>query len=219
MIKNEDLQRDVQDAIKWEPLLSAAEIGVIVKDGVVTLSGIVDSFAKKTETEDAARKVKGVKAVVEKIEVKFENIGRKNDNEIATDVLSAFKWSWRIPGDRIKAKVEDGWVTLDGEVTWNYQREAAYTSAFEIRGVKGVTNKIGIKSETHDDLEESSIKRALARSWSIGDQDIQVKVIGNQVELKGTVHSLYQKYEAGRIAWKAPGVFVVDNELQVDFNE
>ena len=213
MRKNEDLQKDVQDAIRWEPLLNAAEIGVIVKDGIVTLTGIVDSFAKKSEAENAAKHVVGVKAVVEKIEIKIKNAGIKNDNEIATDVVHAFKWNWEIPSDKIRVKVEQEWVTLEGEVQWNYQKEAAKKSVNNIIGVKGVTNSITIKSETEDLIEQKDIERALRRNWSINDKDIKVTVLGNKVTLGGTVDSLYQKDEAGKIAWNAPGVLVVNNEI------
>jgi len=218
MKKNEDLQKDVLDAIKWEPLLNAAEIGVTVSDGVITLTGIVDSYAKKTEAENAAKNVAGVKAVVEKIEIRFANDWKKNDNEIASDVLSAFKWNWEIPGDKAKVKVEDGWVTLDGEFSWNYQREAANRAVKNLAGVAGVSNNITIKSEVHDAIEKRGIERAFVRNWSMCDQDIDVDVTGNRVRLSGIVESLYQKEEAGRIAWGAPGVWAVDNDLVIDYN-
>lgn len=218
MKNNEALQKDVQDAIKWEPLLNAAEIGVIAKDGVITLTGIVDSYAKKLEAEDAAKNVAGVKAVVEKIEIKFGSAGRKNDNEIANEVLNALRWNWEIPSDRVKIKVEEGWITLEGELEWNYQKEAVQKSANNLVGVRGVTNSIKIKSETSDEIEQKDIERALARNWAIDDHNIQVKVSGNRVTLNGTVDSLYQKDEAGRIAWNAPGVSTLDNELVIAYN-
>ena len=218
MKKNEDLQKDVQDAIKWEPLLNAAEIGVIAHDGIVTLTGVVDSYAKKSEAEEAAKSVAGVKAVVEKIEIRFGNSWNKNDTEIATEVLNALKWNWEVPGEKVKVKVEDGWVTLEGELHWNYQREAANKTVKNVIGVKGVSNNITIKSETHDAIEKRGIERAFVRNWSMCDQDIDVKVTGNRVMLNGTVDSLYQKEEAGRIAWSAPGVWAVDNELVIEYN-
>ena len=125
MKTNEVLQKDVQDAIKWEPLLNAAEIGVIVKDGLVTLTGTVDTYAKKSEAEEATKKVAGVKAVVEEIKVITCNCEKKSDTEIANEVMYALKWNWEIPKDKIQVKVENGWVTLNGELDWNYQKEAA----------------------------------------------------------------------------------------------
>src|SRR5271157_4864800 len=120
MKNNADLQKDVQDAIKWQPLLNAAEIGVTAKDGVVSLTGVVDSYAKKTEAEEAAKNVAGVTAVVEKIEVKYPGSFKKTNAEIATEVVNALKTRWDLPADKIKVKVEAGWVTLSGELNWNY---------------------------------------------------------------------------------------------------
>jgi len=218
MRNNEELQKDVQDAIKWEPLLQAAEIGVIVHEGIVTLTGNVDSYAKKQEAETAAKKVPGVHAVVEKITIAFESSWKKNDNDIAKEIISAFKWNWEVPSGQITATVEGGWATLDGEVSWNFQREAAKTSASKQEGVKGVTSHVKLKSETHDLLEKEEVERALARNWSLNSQEIDVTVSGNVVTLVGTVSSLYQKEEAERIAWNAPGVWAVNNELVVEFN-
>jgi osmotically-inducible protein OsmY len=216
MRNNAELQKDVQDAIKWEPLLNAAEIGVTVKDGVVTLSGTVDSYSKKSEAEDAAKNVAGVKAVVENIDIKFCcNLAKKDDDEIANEVLNAYKWNWKVPTDKVKVKVEKGWVTLEGEVHWNYVKQAAKDIVKNLLGVTGVTNNITIKSETKDQIEKNDIKNALRRNWSIGDKDIKVKVSGHNVTLTGTINSWYQKDEAGRIAWNAPGVWTVDNELVV----
>lgn len=214
---NETLQKDVQDAIKWEPLLSAAEIGVIVKDGVVTLTGSVDSYSKKLEAEDAAKNVAGVKAVVEKIEIKFGHGDKKDDNEIATEIISALKWNWQVPNDKVKVKVENGWVSLSGELSWNYQKEAAQKAINKLDGVMGVSNNINIKSESKDAIEKKLIEDALDRNWSIDNGDIDVVVSGTKVTLNGTVDSWYQKQEAGRIAWNAPGVWQVDNELVVDY--
>ncbi len=218
MKTNETLQKHVQDALKWEPLLHAAEIGVTVKDGVVTLTGTVDSYAKKLEAEDAAKRVAGVKAVVEKIVIEFGSMITHNDASIANDVLGAFKMSWNVPNDGITVKVEQGWVTLGGEVRWNYQKEAARSVIKNLVGVKGVTDDIYVKSTAHDILEKMDIEQALMRNWSIDERDIQVKVTGSRVELHGKVGSIYQRDEAGRIAWKAPGVQTVDNDLTVDYS-
>lgn len=217
MKSNSVLQSDVQNAIKWEPLLNAAEIGVIAKDGVVSLTGVVDSYAKKLEAEEAAKKVIGVKAIVEKIEVKFPNSWSKTDTEIANEVLSALKSNWSVPDDKVTVKVENGWVTLEGELTWNYQKEAAKSAVNYLAGVKGVTNNIKIKSESHDTIEQKDVEDALRRTWSIDDQNIKVKVSGTTVTLSGTVKSFYQKEEAGRTAWKTPGIWHVNNDLVVNY--
>jgi osmotically-inducible protein OsmY len=215
MKSNEDLQSDVQDAIKWQPLLKAAEIGVTAKNGVITLSGTVNSFTKKLEAENAAKSVVGVKAIIEDIDVKFPNSMVKNDEEIAGEVLSALKWNWSVPNENVQVKVEDGWITLEGNVEWNYQREAAKNSVANLIGVKGVSNNIKVKSTTTDQVEQTSIENALSRSWLVDDRNIQVKVKGNKVTLRGAVESLYQKEEAARLAWNAPGVTEVENELAI----
>ena len=217
MKTNQDLQKDVQDAIKWEPLLNAAEIGVTAKDGVITLTGTVDSYAKKLEAEDAAKNVAGVKAVAEEIVIKYGDYGKKSDTEIANEVLNAWKWNWEVPEDKIKVKVENGLVTLEGELEWNYQREASKKAIKNLSGVMGVTNNIKIKSETHDAIEKKAIECALERNSSIDELGIQVDVAGNNVTLTGTVNSFYAKDEAEQIAWNAPGVWTVDNELAIEY--
>jgi osmotically-inducible protein OsmY len=217
MKSNQELQVDVQNAIKWEPLLNAAEIGVTAKDGVVSLTGVVDSYAKKMEAEHAAKKVIGVKALVEKIEVQIPSLWTKTDEEIAKEVLIALKSNWSVPKDKVSVKVEKGWVTLDGELPWNYQKETAKNVVNYLTGVKGVINNIKIKSETHDAIEKRDVEAAIARSWSVDDWDINVSVSGTTVTLTGTVDSWYQKEEAGRIAWKTSGIWHVNNELIVDY--
>ena len=217
MKTNEELQKDVQDAIKFQPLLHAAEIGVTVKDGIVTLTGVVDGYFKKTEAENATKNVAGVKAVVENITIKYTDYV-KDDNEVAVEVLKALKASWSVPNDRVKVKVENGWVTLDGEVPWNYQREAAKSTINYLLGVKGITNNIKIKSELDDAIEQKDVEDALARHWSINSKDIKVKVSGTNVTLTGHVTSVYQKEEAGHIAWNTPGVWSVDNKLEVEYD-
>lgn len=217
MKNNQELQSDVQNAIKWEPLLNAAEIGVTAKDGVISLTGEVDSYAKKLEAENAAKKVIGVKALVENIEVKFPSSWTKTNTEIANEVLTGLNNNWSVPNDKVTVKVEDGWVTLDGELPWNYQREAAKSSVNFLTGVKGVTNNIKIKSDSHDAIEKKEVEDAIGRSWSVDDSDINVSVTGTTVTLTGTVDSWYQKEEAGHIAWKTTGIWNVKNDLIVDY--
>lgn len=218
MRTNEKLQRDVQNALKWEPLLHAAEIGVAVNSGVVTLTGMVDNYAKKSEAESAAKNVLGVTAVIEKIEVHFAHTDKKEDSDIAPQVVNALKWNWAVPSDHIKVKVEKGWVTLEGQLNWQYQKDAAKKAVKNVDGVKGVLDLMIVKSQSKDAIEQTDIEQALARNWSIDDKAVHVNVLGNNVTLNGTVHSLYQKEEAGRIAWKAPGVWDVDNQLRIEYN-
>jgi len=218
MKSNAELQQDVQGAIKWQPLLNAAEIGVTAKDGVISLTGVVDSYAKKAEAENAAANVAGVTALVEKIEVRYPSSYSKTNAEIATEVVNALKDRWDVPNDKVKVKVEAGWVTLTGELRWNIQKEAAKDAIKSLMGVTGVTNNITIKSESMEALEKTAIENALKRNWAFFDNDIEVQVSGHRATLTGTVDSLYQKNEAGSIAWNAPGVWSVDNELVVDWN-
>jgi osmotically-inducible protein OsmY len=218
MKNNAALQKDVMDAIKWEPLLNAAEIGVTAKDGIVTLTGTVDNYFKKSEAETAAKNVSGVKAVVESIVIKFpDSAAKKDDNDIAKEIIDAWKGDWLVPEEKIKVKVENGWVTLEGELEFNYQKEAAKNSIKNLAGVTGVSNHISIKSESHDQLEKGDIEKALRRNWSIDHEDIEVEVSGHKVTLTGTVDSVYQKDQAAGIAWNAPGVWNVDNELVVEY--
>ena len=215
MKSNEILQKEVQDAIKYEPLLHAAEIGVVVKDGVVTLTGTVDSFLKKVEAETAAKNVAGVKAVAENIKIHFESSFVKNDTEIANEIVNAWRWNLDVPSENLEVKVENGWVTLEGEVEWNYEKEAARKSVEKLIGVVGVSNDIALKSNYNDAVEEASIHRAFNRSWTLNDNNVHVNVDHNNVKLTGTVSSLYQKDEAARLAWNTVGVASVINELAI----
>ena len=219
MKTNRELQIDVLQAIRWEPLLNLAEIGVDANDGVITLSGIVSSYIKKSQAEDTAKKITGVRAVVEKIEVKFNNDDEKGDAEIAVEVLNALKLNSDVPFDKIQVEVEDGHVTLDGKLEWNHQKQAAQQSVSNVAGIKVLTNNIKIETDNADDIEKKDIERAIDRNWAMNNQDIQVYVSGNKVTLNGTVHSFYQKEEAERMAWNAPGVWTVNNELLIDYAE
>ncbi|AWH86385.1 ornithine aminotransferase [Flavobacterium album] len=218
MKSNEKLQKDVQDAIKWEPLLHAAEIGVIVHDGIVTLTGTVDSYAKKTEAEQAAKSVAGVKAVVDDIEVRFANGFVISDTDIAESVVLALKGNWSVPDSKIKTTVDNGWVTLEGTLHWDFQRQAARNAVRYLAGVRGVTNKLMIKSEVEDQIEQKKVEDALRRNWAIDSDKIHVRAHGTTISLSGIVSSLFQKDEAERIAYKTPGVWFVDNQLVVEYD-
>lgn len=217
-MKKQDLQRDVLDTIKWEPLLKSSEICVSESEGIITLTGTVDSYSKKVEAERAAKNVAGVKAVIGKIEVKLFNEGKTTDIEIAREILNAYRWTQQGYSDKVKIDVENGWVTLDGQLPWNFQKDSAKNIVANLNGVKGVTNNIIVKSEEKDDIEKSDIEDALERNWSLNNEQIMVKVSGSKVILLGKVKSFYQKDEAERIAWNAPGVKDVENELMIVFD-
>ena len=212
MRKNEELQNDVLHAIKWEPLLRHEIIGVLAENGVVTLSGTVDSLKKKHEVEEIAKSVVGVNAVVEKIEIILDNGSINDDNTIAVEILKVLKWNLNITNQKVK--VENGWVTIEGELLWNNQKESAKYAVASVLGVKGVTNNITIVSD-HSEIEKQDIEYALARNWAINEQGVKVNVSGNQVTLTGVVHSLYQKEQAEKISWNAQGVKSVVNELHI----
>jgi osmotically-inducible protein OsmY len=142
-----------------------------------------------------------------------------SDNEIAGEVTSAFKWNWQIPSNKVKVTVTDGWLTMEGDVQWNFQREAAIRSVNNLIGVKGVTNNITIDAETQDEIEKRKIEMALVGDWSIDDEGIQVVVAGPNVILNGTVPTLYQRMEAERLARNEPGIRTVENELVIEYDE
>lgn len=210
------LQQDVIDQLKWEPILNAAEIGVSVKNGVVTLSGVVDTYAKKIAAEDAAKKIAGVKAVAEDIEVKIVPGVSRTDTEIAEAVVNALKWHASIPDEKIMVKVEDGVVTLDGEVDWAYQRDAAKASVENLTGVRMVLNSISVKPLLTTDNVKRKISAALHRSATLHGQNVLVDIIGNKVVLRGKVRSFSEAEDAMNAAWSAPGVAEVENDLEIE---
>jgi osmotically-inducible protein OsmY len=216
MKTDQQLQQDVLDELKWEPSVREAEIAVSVKDGVVTLAGYVDSFAQKYAAVRAAERVNGVTAVADTLLVRLPSSHERTDTAIAHAVVNALRWDIEVPDDKIKARVEGGWITLDGEVEWQYQKEAAERAVRYLTGVKGVTNLIRVKPapvSTYAVTER--IKDALRRTAEREAEDIAVEVEDGLVTLRGTVHSYTEKREAERAVWNAPGVSVVDDRLLV----
>lgn len=211
-----DIQQDVTAQLRWEPMLNAAEIGVAVKNGVVTLSGMVDTYSKKVAAERAAKRVSGVKALAEDIQVGVTLTAHKTDAEIAAAVVSALKWHTTVPDDLLKIKVENGIVTLEGEVPWNYQRDAAETAVEGLLGVVNVQNYIKLKPVVAVSNVESKIASAFQRSASLDASRIKIEVNNNHITLKGKVRSFAESEDALNAAWAVPGVISVANKLEID---
>lgn len=219
MKTNEELRKDVMEEIKWDPELRniATEIGIAVKDGVVTLSGVVDNYWKKVSAERAAQRVSGVKVVACDIDVRLGLIGKRTDTEIAEAVRNALRWNAAVNEDRIEVKVDNGWVHLDGKVEWGYEKRYAQSSVEGLLGVRGVTNNIIIEDKTIDTKEiQRKIAAAYHRSATVDSTSIKIETSGKKVTLFGRVKSLAEKKEAENIAWAAPGVTSVENKIEID---
>jgi osmotically-inducible protein OsmY len=212
---DEEIQRDVLAELKWDARVQPNEIGVAVKDGIVTLTGWVDSYVKKWAAEEAAHRVRGVKAVANNIEVRLPTSLERTDADIAAAAVHALEWNALLPKDEIHVTVSKGWVTLKGEVEWQYQKEEAERVVRRLTGVKGVTNLIVVKPRVTPSEIKQKIEQALVRSAQMDAQRITVEVEGSKVVLKGTVRSWAERQEAERAAWSAPGVTEVDNRIIV----
>jgi osmotically-inducible protein OsmY len=216
MRTDNEIERDIEDELKWDPSLANDDIAVAVRDGVVTLAGYVKSYLDKWHAERAAGKVKGVKAIANNLTVKLPSSSERTDPEIARAVVDALKWNVSVPQDRIKAKVDNGWVTLEGDVDWHFQREAAERSVRWITGVKGVTNLVTVRVRPTPQDVKQKIKAALGRGAQIDADRITVDVEGNKAILRGTVRSYTEYRDAERAARNAPGIAEVENNLTVD---
>jgi osmotically-inducible protein OsmY len=209
------VQKDVIEELKWEPSVNHEHIGIAVSDGVVTLSGSVPTFIEKHNAEKAAQRVVGVKAIVEKIDVKLPGSLIRDDQDIAKAIVDQFQWSSMIPKDHIKAKVANGWVTLSGEVVWEFQRKAAEKLVRGLTGVKLITNNIALKPKLEAaDLKEK-IEKALFRAAERESKQIDVEVSGSHVTLSGVVRSFAEMRAVEGAAWGAPGVTDVQDNLRV----
>jgi osmotically-inducible protein OsmY len=210
------IQQDVMEELKWEPFLNASDIGVSVKNGIVTLSGQVDAYSKKIAAEKSAKNVNGVKAIAEDIQIGVSPTHDKTDTEIAEAVLNALKWHTAVQEEKIKIKVEDGNVRLDGEVEWEYQRSNAKTAIEILSGVKSVINFITVKAKVLAADVTEKIMDAFHRSATIDEACIKPEITGNKVTHLRKVRSVSEKEDAESAAWNAPGVTTVENKLLVD---
>jgi osmotically-inducible protein OsmY len=215
MKTDSQLQKDVMAELEWEPRVDHANIGVAVKDGIVMLSGFVSSYTEKLSAEQSARRVKGVRGLAEEIEVRFASDARTADPEIAKRIADMFDWSATIPKNKISVKVENGWVTLSGEVGYHFHRESAKDLASRISGVKGVSNLIAVRQAPSSFDVRNRIVDALKRSADLDASTITVQTEGDTVKLGGRVHAGYERRIAERAAWAAPGVNRIEDNIQV----
>ena len=212
---DKDLKQTVQSALDWEPSLDAGDIGVSVEEGVVTLRGNVASFSARMTAERVALHVYGVKAVANDLTVHLPNAFERTDTELAQAALGALKWNTMVPADRLTLVVRNGWLTLNGTVDWQYQKDAAQRAVRDLTGVKGVINDVAIRPLVKAADVRDKIEAALKRSAEIDARRINVNAKDGTVVLSGTVHSWSERREAERAAWAAPGVRLVDDRLSV----
>jgi osmotically-inducible protein OsmY len=210
-----ELRKAVESELNFEPSINAAEIGVAAKDGIITLSGNVPSYWEKMAAERAAARVSGVKAVVNEVEVHLPGSSERTDEDIARAALNALQWNVLIPLDRIKVKVSKGWVTLEGMVDWQFQKTAAEKAVRKLIGVKGVIDLIELKPSVSKGEVKAAIEGALKRLAEIDANKIKVETEDGKVVLSGTVRSWFEREEAERAAWAAPGVRTVEDRIAV----
>ena len=215
MKSDHEIELDVKDELQWDPNLDATDIAVSVKKGVVTLAGFVKNYADKYEAESAAKRVAGVLGVANDIEVRMPSVDERPDPEIARDAVAAIKSQLPISSENIKVIVKNGWVTLEGPVEWQYQRNTAETAVRRIKGVRGVSNLIQLKPRVQPSEIKRKIQDAFKRSAEIDANRITVEANGGEVVLKGTVRSWIEREEAERAAWAAPGVTKVEDRIVV----
>jgi osmotically-inducible protein OsmY len=215
MKSDSEIERDVREELKWDPDLQADDIAVSVKNGVVTLAGFVPSYSDRLEAEAAAKRVAGVLAVANDLEVRLPAIDQRPDPDIARDAVAALKAELPISYDKIKVIVKDGWVTLEGSVEWQYQKNTADSAVRKVKGVKGVTNVITVKPKVQPSELQRKIMEAFKRNAEVDANRITVEAHGSEVILKGTVRSWIEREEAERVAWSAPGVTRVEDQIVV----
>ena len=216
-----DLKRDVLAELVYEPSVVANDIGVSVKDGVVTLTGHVPTYSEKFAAETAVKRVEGVRAVAEELTVNLLRDHQRNDTDVAQSAANALDWNVSVPHSKVKTMVEDGWITLRGDVNWNYQRQSAHDAVRHLMGVKGVTNLIEIKPPVTPPVStveiRNKIETALKRNMVKDADGITIEAVNGKVTLKGKVHSWQEHDDAGLAAWSSPGVSFVENDLTITY--
>ena len=215
MKSDEQMRIHVIDELHWDPKLDGAEITVNVKSSIVILSGQVDSFGTKIAAEDAVKRIKDVQGIVEEITVHLPNECKRKDFEIAQAAINAIKWHHNLPDEQIKVEVENGWLTLDGKVDWQYQKDAAANMVKDIIGLKGLTNQIVIRPVIFIPVVKDEIKKALSRSANIVSDNIFIETFGNKVILRGKVRSWSERNEVEKATWRAPGVMEVEDNIVI----
>lgn len=211
-----DLRKDVLDELEWDPSIDATTIGVAIEDGIISLTGHVPSYANKTNAEKIVKRVHGVQAVANDIEVKLPVTGTRDDTDIARSAVNALEWNVSVPKNRIKVGVTKGWVTLEGEVDWRYQKVAAEDAVRVLAGVRGVTNKVEVttKGPRVEDIK-SKIEASLKRNAEVDAKNIVVQTSEGRVTLSGTVRSWVEREDAVNAAWSAPGVNNVVDQIRI----